>query len=136
MTEIQQALALIEAGRTARNLGNTEQALQLYQEAVSIYRTIDQPLRLAHTIRHAADLKRELRTTKAAESDYAEALALYRASDRTAPLDLANTLNGYAMLLSAVGDSEAARKLTLEARDLYQRCGVSAGVADCDRRLL
>ena len=136
MAGIQQALAFIEMGRAERNLGNTEQALHLYQEAVALYRTVDQPLRLAHTVRHAADLNRELGNTKAAECEYAEALALYRAGERTAPLDLANTLNGYSMLLIATGDREAARQLTLEARDLYQRCGVAAGVADCDRRLL
>lgn len=70
-----------------------------------------------------------------AASCYAEALALYRAGGATQPLELANTLRGLALVHEARGEGEEAAHLWREARDLYSRAGVAAGVAESERRL-
>ena len=51
------------------------------------------------------------------------------------PLDVANAVRPLAILSEEAGDTEAARRLWEEARDLYEACGVQAGVDECSERL-
>src|ERR1051325_3598995 len=53
------ARSLAGLGQIERDLNNTSVAIQCYEEAVAIYRSQSVPLRLAHTIRHLADILRE-----------------------------------------------------------------------------
>jgi len=123
--------ALKGLGQIERDRAHTELALAHYEEAATIERGLsDEPTMLAHTLRHVADILRELGRFSEAEPLYAEALELYRGSTNTGRLDLANALRGYALL---GGDHAAAR--WREARDLYNECGVSAGVEECTRWL-
>lgn len=84
-----------------------------YEEAATIYRAEGDALRLAHTVRHVGDVLREQRRLDLAESRYLEALQIY----------------------SATGNTEPARLLWAEARDLYAAVDVEAGVTECNRRL-
>lgn len=133
------ARTLTALGQLERDLHHTEAALQLYEEAVAIYRTEAHSerneLRIAHTIRHVGDIHRSAGRAALAELCYEEALNLYRANQQTTPLDLANAIRGLAILKADTGDSPQAASLWTEARDLYATAGVQEGVAESDRRL-
>ena len=130
-----QALALAGLAQIARDEDDFEESLRCYRATAVIWREQSNPGRLAHSIRHEADVLFELGRAAEAEPLYVEALALYRTSRTTAPLDLANAIRGYAILTQAKGASEEAIGLWREARDLYRSVGVEAGAAESARRL-
>ena len=70
-----------------------------------------------------------------AEPLYLEAEAIYRQQGEEAELDLANTLRGLALVNESSGRSDAARLLFQQARELYAKCKVEAGVAGCNEKL-
>jgi len=125
----------IEEGRAARNAGDIAGGLAGYEGGVAALRMIDAPLRLAHTVRHVADIQRNMGSLGASKANYAEALAIYRAQPDTGKLDLANTLRGYGLLLEELGDRAAAAAMWAEAGELYAAVGVQAGVDEAGRRL-
>jgi hypothetical protein len=96
---------------------------------------VDDPLRLAHTMRHLGDVHYEAGRTTAAELSYHEALALYRGAGRTKPLDLANAIRSMAVLKSDHGPADDAKLLWTEAMELYAAANVQPGVAECAARL-
>ena len=116
-------------GYAERDQGQLGAALAHYQEAEAIYRQLDDPLALAHTVRHVGDIHRQMGHPELAEPCYDEALALYRANQQAAqPLDVANAIRAMAVLKDQ-------RELWKEARDIYAEVGVQAGVDECNRRL-
>jgi tetratricopeptide (TPR) repeat protein len=129
------ARALTALGQLERDMTNTQAALQFYQEAVGIYHKQGDMLRLAHTVRHVGDIYREDGQLAPAEPCYEDALRMYRANPDTPPLDLANTLRGFALLKEQLGQKQQARELWTEARDLYRSVDVEAGVAESARGL-
>jgi hypothetical protein len=50
-------------------------------------------------------------------------------------LDLANTLRGLAFVNESMDKMDASNALWREARELYSRSDVGAGVAECDEKL-
>ncbi len=107
------ARAYTELGRVERDLRETEEALRHYEEAAGVYRRLDEPLRLAHTVRHIGDILREDGKPEPAWSCYREALEIYRAHPETSSLDLANAIRGYALLQEELGE-------TIEALALWR----------------
>lgn len=124
------ARALHGQANLERDMGRERAALDLYLEAVPLCRRGDDPLVLAHTLRHLGDVLRELDDLRKAARCYAEALALYRADPAAPPLDAANAVRSAAILCEAQGESDQARALWREARDLYRDAGVEAGVSE------
>lgn len=107
-------MALRELGEVERRVPDVEAARRHYEEAVLILRGLDEPLRLAHAVRHLGDLHRGAGRGELAEGCYDEALAIYRHDRRTPPLDLANALRGlalYASLGVAAGADESAARI-------------------------
>jgi tetratricopeptide (TPR) repeat protein len=129
------ARALTGMGQMARDGGRGTDALEYYRAAVAQLRGLDEPLRLAHTVRHVGDILRQQGQPEDACGCYEEALVIYRGRGETPPLDLANTLAGYARTRGDLRDTEAAVALWLEARDLYAAANVQAGVAEAERWL-
>jgi tetratricopeptide (TPR) repeat protein len=129
------AQPLIDQGYAAHHAGNLQLALELYQAAANALSKLNEPLRLAHTIRHVADIQRHLQLLDEAHANYAEALAIYRAQPDTGKLDLANTLRPYALLMESLGNHTAAREMLTEARDLYAALNLQVGVDEANRRL-
>jgi tetratricopeptide (TPR) repeat protein len=131
--------ALAEAfcglAQAERDIGNCAAAHHHYANAALLYRQIGPPAELAFALRHEADLARELHRAAEAEPLYREAETIYRGIGSAACLDLANTLRGLALSLEQTGSAQTSRPLWFEARDLYARCDVKAGVAECDRKL-
>jgi len=115
-------------------LGNQAHVLK-YKLAVAGVRKANDPLRLAHTVRHLGDAYRHAGQTSESEACYVEALSIYRSRDDRNTLDLANAIRGYAVLKNETGHWEEARLLWQEAHDLYLSVGVTAGVAGSASRL-
>jgi tetratricopeptide (TPR) repeat protein len=126
--------ALKALGQIERDLGRNEAALSLYEEAAILCRAEGDPLLLAHTVRHVADIHRQNGRLAEAEPLYDEALALYR-SQQSNSLHLANALRPLGLLLDATGRKNEARPLWEEAMALYAAAGVESAVAECSRRL-
>jgi hypothetical protein len=70
-----------------------------------------------------------------AEPLYLEAAGIYRQLGEKATLDLANTLRGLALVNESAAKMDASKALWQEARELYAKCNVKAGVAECDEKL-
>ena len=94
---------LLQRAPRARREGRLDDALHLYEEAVALCRLDNDPLQLAHTVRHLGDVHHDAGRLDRAEHCYREALAWYRAHPNTPPLDLANTLRPLAILEERLG---------------------------------
>jgi tetratricopeptide (TPR) repeat protein len=119
----------------AHRENRTADALKHYSEAAGIYREQNNPLRLAHTIRHVGDIYQQTKQSQLAGPFYAEALEIYRRHPETSPLDLANTLRGYALQQEATGNAAQAKLFWQEAGELYAAVNVQAGVSESERRI-
>jgi tetratricopeptide (TPR) repeat protein len=129
------AEALCGLGQAERGIGNLEAARHHYAGAAVLYRQIGPPERLAYAIRHEADILREACLPAEAEPLYLEAEGIYRQQGEVATLDLANTLRGLALVNESLHRPDASRLLFEEARELYTKCNVEAGVAECNKKL-
>ncbi|HEY2118477.1 MAG TPA: hypothetical protein VGH37_04770 [Candidatus Acidoferrum sp.] len=127
--QLGRAQDLRKRGESARRRDGAT-ARQCYEEAVALFRQIDEPLVLAHTVRHLGDVYREEGFTDLAESCYHEALALYRNHQERLPLDLANAIRSLAVLRS-----EQAKALWEEACDIYAAFRIEAGVKEATARI-
>jgi hypothetical protein len=93
------------------------------------------PARLAYATRHEADVLREMCHLAEAEPLYLEAAGIYRQLGEKATLDLANTLRGLALVNESAARMDASKALWQEAGELYAKCNVEAGVAECNKKL-
>jgi tetratricopeptide (TPR) repeat protein len=103
--------------------------------AVASARKVDDPLRLAHAVRHLGDAYYYARRARQAEACYVEALSIYRGHERTRPLDLANAIRSFAVLKDEIDAAKESQGLWREAYDLYVALNVPAGVAESAARL-
>jgi tetratricopeptide (TPR) repeat protein len=131
----QTAQAHAGLGQIERDRKNIGAALKHYQIAAEFYRKQGNPLALAHTVRHVADILLGEGNLELAQRNYEEAMALYRTNEKTPPLDLANTLRGYALLMGELGHNEEATMLWHETQGLYEQLGIEAGVTECKSHL-
>lgn len=129
------ARALTGLGQMARDGGQLSAALDHYQEAAALFRSLDDPARLAHTVRHVGDIHIELAQPGLAGPCYEEALTLYRGLPQTNPGELANALRSGAILQEASGAKKEASRIWREVQVLYQAAGIAAGVTESTRRL-
>src|SRR6266581_2807522 len=102
---------------------------------VASLRKVDDPLRLAHAVRHLGDAYYYARRSARAESCYVEALSIYRRYENRQPLDLANAIRSFAVLKDEVGSAEEAEQMWQEAHDLYVSLNASVGIAESAARL-
>lgn len=111
--------ALTSLARIERNLGRLDAALECLSETVAICRKTADPERLAWTLRHQGDVLMELGNVHEATGVYAEAQAFYNAAGTSDPLDRANAIRSFAVHAEAIGDLTHARRLWVQARQLY-----------------
>ena len=130
-----QATLYEELAYVERSLHDLEAAQQHYLQSADIYRHLDNPLKTAHTLRHAADILREQSKSEKVAHLYSEALAIYRQRKETPHLHLANAIRGFALLKTDIGERQQALKLWLEARDLYREVNIEAGVSESTTRI-
>jgi hypothetical protein len=116
------------------SVGNYAYVLKCKLTVASL-RKVDDPLKLAHAVRHLGDAYYYAKQAAPAEACYVEALSIYRGNERARPLDVANAIRSFAALKHFVGADEEARPLWQEAHDLYVDPKVPAGVAESAARL-
>ena len=92
-------------------------------------------LNLAHTIRHRADALRRSGELDESAKCYAEALEIYRAHPEVSALELANAIRGAALLDEKLARHDRAIVLWKEAKALYEKAGVEAGVEEASKHL-
>jgi tetratricopeptide (TPR) repeat protein len=129
------AEALCGLGQAERDIGNLEAARHHYAGAAVLYRQIGPPERLGYALRHEADILRKACLPVEAEPVYVEAAGIYQQQGEGAELDLANTLRGLALVNESLGKVDASRSLFEQARSLYAKRNVEAGVAECKEKL-
>ena len=115
--------------------GRLPKAREFCQLALSHYHDSGDPHKIAHCTRHLADLQRESGMPELAADNYRKALEIYRQQSGVSPLDLANALRGYGLLMINQEDKPFAISLWEEIRDLYSSLGLSEGVAEADEKL-
>lgn len=113
------AFALKRLGQIERDSGQLNAALDAYVEAAEIDRECGDHVSLAHTMRHVGDIHQEAGRADLAAPCYEEALRLYRTSRAVRRGDLANAIRSFAIHKEQAGETEPARRLWTEARDLY-----------------
>ncbi|MBX2877858.1 MAG: tetratricopeptide repeat protein [Saprospiraceae bacterium] len=107
---------------------NLEGAVGFCEQSVAYYQKTGIPGKMAHSTRHLADLKRELGWAEEAIQNYREAIGIYREQSDTSPGNMANALRGFGLALELVGEEEEAKAIWQETMELYQACGLQAGV--------
>jgi tetratricopeptide (TPR) repeat protein len=127
---IARAEGLMGVAQSRRDSGDRVGAAIYYSEAITLLRNAEATERLAYALRHAAEVRSELREYAVATNHIQEAVRLYRAIDDGGPLGLANALR-----VSALNDEREARASWLEARELYSVAGVDAGVDEANLHL-
>ena len=110
-------------------------ALEYCQQSLNFYRKANKLDKVAHSIRHLADLQRRLGKNSVAESNYREAIDIYRNNPQTDTGDLANALRGFALVLEQLNKITEAMSVWEEARELYHKCGIQAGVDEAEDKL-
>jgi tetratricopeptide (TPR) repeat protein len=126
---------LLTRARAARREHRLDDARQHYELAVAVLRESNDPLTLAHTIRHLGDVHYDSGRPALAEPCLREAVALYRSRPDAPLLDVANAIRSLAVFEEHAGDRQEGMRLWAEAHDLYVRLGVQAGVAESKARL-
>jgi tetratricopeptide (TPR) repeat protein len=116
------------------SIGNWAYVLKSKLDVASARRG-DDPLRLAHRVRHLGDAYYYAGRWALAEPCYIEALSIYRRHERTRPLDLANAIRSFAVLKDEVGAVDQSQSLWQEAHDLYVSLELPAGIAESAARL-
>jgi tetratricopeptide (TPR) repeat protein len=130
-----QARETIAEARSIRTAGDAAAAEQLYRQGAALARSEDDDVLRAHALRHVSDLARERGDVGEALAAAEEAVTLYRAAPDARPLDLANALRQLALALEGAGHPQEAVPAWQEARGLYARVDVQAGVEEADRHL-
>jgi len=131
----ERSIALGKLAHVALDRGHADKARSLLEDAVAAARTVGDPLRVAHAVRHLGQVHHRQGRWDQAEACYREALDLYEEADVASPLDHANALRPMAMLLEDRGDVDEAVGVWREAARLYRSAGVTEGVEECEARM-
>jgi len=97
-------------------------------KTIEYYRKASDILKLAHALRHQADIMRKLDCGIEAQALYQKALVIYRKEKKTQTIDLANALRGYALNMIDMGLKEQSREVWQEVAGLYAKINLSDGV--------
>lgn len=122
-------------GQFERDRGNREGALHFYREGYNHYVAANHAEKMAHSLRHVADVRRDLGDAAAAERDFRLAIQIYRDLDPTPAHPLANALRGFAMLLERIGRNDEALRVFEEAHRLYVQVGNAPGIEEMGRKV-
>lgn len=124
--------ALTGVAQARRDAGDKTGAAIYYAEAITLFRNANNATQLAHALRHAAEIRSEMREYGVAGTQIEEAIRLYRSpqTEEATPLDLANALR-----VSAMNEERQAHAAWREARTLYAADAVTTGVIEADEHL-
>ena len=122
-------------GQLERDLGRLQAAGDSYREAVKEARAAGEPIRIAHALRHLADVEREQGQVDSAVCSATEAVELIRKIPDVPLPSLANTLRVWALVLELKSNFSGAKAAWQDACCAYERAEIEAGVAECKARL-
>ncbi len=131
---IERAEALTGVAQARRDKGDRLGAAIYYAEAITLFRTTNASTQLAHTLRHAAEVRSELKEYGVASTQIEESIRLLRSpqytnSDEAEPLDVTLDLAN-ALRVSALNDERRALQAWAEAEQLYTAADIPAGVTE------
>ena len=115
--------------------GHPSKALEWCQKSLSCYVETGNKNKIAHAMRHVADLQRDLGMEEEAKRNYQEAIKMYRDSSNVNKLALANALRGFGLLLERRGKIEESIIIWKETQALYACCKLQAGVEESNQKL-
>lgn len=125
---------LMTTAQARRDRGDRIGAAIVYAEAITLLRANNNtPRQLAYALRHAADVRSQLKEYAVAASHIEEAIRLYRTlvfSEEATALDLANALR-----VAALNAERQAHSAWQEARGIYEELNITAGIDECNERL-
>ena len=91
--------------------------------------------RIAHSVRHLADLQMETGELSDSENNYIKSVGIYKSLEDCNKGDLANALRGYAQLQEKKGEFSEAMDLWQEIIHLYKECDFKAGEIEAINKL-
>ncbi len=109
-------------------------AIEQFRKSLMYYEKGGDVNKIAHSMRHNADLESELNNLSESEHLYRKAINLYRSFD-VSEGDLANALRGFGLLLEKQNNTEEAIGVWKETKNLYQVCGLREGVDEAQNKL-
>jgi len=115
--------AKLKEATAARQSGRPQDAATLAADALATARQSNDPLLVAYTLRHTADIHTHLGLFDQSATEIAEAIRIYRQHAAEHALDLANALR-----IEALNAERRARADWHEAETLYASVDVQAGV--------
>lgn len=107
---------------------NPESAINHSNKSVEHYSKANDPDRLAHSLRHNADILRKLGKLKESEINYLTSLELYNAIENMHPGDLANAYQGLALLREKMNSKDEAIKLWQKVKTIYTKTQYNDGI--------
>ncbi len=128
-----EAFSLAMVGNAYLHLEDARQALERYQQAISLFEAIGLPNSAASVRSSVGNAYSRLGETQAAIAAYDRALAFYRERHNTAQQILLLKLLGIAHV--TVGNTESARQVFLELAALQESAQNPLGQADAQRSL-
>ena len=129
------AKELRRRGEAERGMPGGDGGVGSYEQAIAILREENEPLLLAHALRHLGDIHHDRGRNDLAARFYDEALILYRGHAEASPLDLANALRSQALLKEETNHRDEAIALWREAGELYEMVDVEAGAKESARHV-
>jgi uncharacterized protein HemY len=129
VAELHAELAYVERAHK-----NDQGAEEHYRQATEMFRKLNDALRLAHNMRHLADVLREAGKPAEAAPLYSESIEIYRRNSEY-PLQLADAIRGQALMQGDLGEVGESLQSWAEAKALYQLVGVADGVAESKQRI-
>ena len=114
---------------------NYDAALEYCKQSVEFYKMSKIADRIAHSIRHMADLQRRLEQYAESEKHYREALEIYKDDNETQAGDLANALRGFSLVLEKREKMEEAIAAWEETRNAYGVCNLQEGVDEATSKI-
>ena len=116
-----QAESALRIGITTFFLGNFEEALQRYQEALDLFQALDKPGRASQTLNEMGTLVNKQGDIEKALSHFERALELSRAASDS--MQIANSLNNMGFAYYKQQNWDKAMELYKESADLKERIG-------------
>jgi tetratricopeptide (TPR) repeat protein len=115
--------------------GNFSTALKFCQKSLEYYRKTDDHSKIVHSLRHIADLQREMGHDADSENNYREVIDIYRTNSKLHVGNLANALRGFGLVLEKRDKINEAISVWEETKELYQKSGIQAGVDEANDKV-
>ncbi len=113
---------------------NLPDAISLSRQSIAYYNQSKDRNKIAHSVRHLADLLFRKEEFAEAKLNYGNSITIYRELNASKG-DLANALRGYAILLEKLREEEEAIRVWQEVRELYDSINLKGGVEEANTRL-